>query len=90
MINRQRLILALFILPALALCGCYATVSKSELDDRVMRGYAKSFPDKLIFERSDARYDYYVIVDGLGGATRERYRVPRPDSKTQPMRKTAE
>jgi hypothetical protein len=64
-------------LSLLGLAGCYSTTTKAELDDLVQRLQGNTFQGKLIYERSDEKYDYYRIED-LG--VRGRYRVPRGET----------
>jgi hypothetical protein len=63
----------IFVLSVLCLAGCYTTTTKAELDDQVQCLQGNTFPGKLIYERSDEKYDYYRIED-LGV---RRYRVLR-------------
>ncbi len=71
-------VITLFLLVCSSLLGCYETTTLEALHQRVQRMRGNSFPGRLIFERSDARYDYYRIED-IG--VRGRYRVSRESIK---------
>jgi len=56
------------------LCGCTATVTKSELNAKASEQDGNSFPDRTYYCGSEDGYDYFVIRRGLGNSTHQ-YRV---------------
>ncbi|MDB5333641.1 MAG: hypothetical protein JWP03_4792 [Phycisphaerales bacterium] len=74
---------ALSVMALVLLCGCTPTAKRGELDDRVQKSFAGSFPDKLYYTGSDGTYDYYVLENGLG-SSRQTYKVLQGESVEDP------
>lgn len=86
MTNPSRYALSLAVM---LLCGCTPTIRRAELDQRIQKSYARSFPDKLYYTGSDDSYDYYVIENELsaGQSTVNRpqtYKALRSESVEDP------
>jgi hypothetical protein len=60
-------------------CNGYKTATKAQVDDEVQRYEGNSFGAKLVFEKTDGVYDYYLIEDQTGQNVFDRYRVPHGD-----------
>jgi hypothetical protein len=60
-------------------CDGYRAATKAQVDEEVQRQMGNSFAAKLVFERTDGVYDYYLIEDQAGANILERYRVPHGD-----------